>query len=251
MHPTALWLLLVAAGYLAGSIPFAILIARRHGVDIRKAGSGNAGATNVLRVLGKGPGALCFALDAIKGFAPTLAGGFALGAIGAEDLPASAAWRWLAVMAAPVVGHVFPVFAGFKGGKGVATGFGTALGVWPWMGAPALAALALWVLVQRTTRNVGLASSVAAILLPALVTIALLVNRSTEATAAETLERGLPFLVVSTLLATLVLWRHRTNLAKTFGWDGGPGGAPPAMGEPAQADDARGPQVRSDDPTRP
>lgn len=213
-----LWIAFVALGYLVGSIPFAVLIARSRGVDIYKAGSGNAGATNVMRVLGRGPGALCFALDFLKGLLPTLGAGLAMGWVGRPSLDQTGAWMWLGVMAAPVLGHIYPVFARFKGGKGVATGFGAALGVWPQLGAPASGVFLVWLVCHRLSRNVGLSSSLAAALLPPLVGVGLIVGRPEGASLGESLTHGLPFLVVSSLLALLILWRHRTNLARTFGF---------------------------------
>jgi glycerol-3-phosphate acyltransferase PlsY len=103
--------LIVAAGYLAGSLPFGYWIARRAGHDVRATGSGNIGATNVARVLGRGAGLATFALDAIKGAIAPAAGFLAGAPIG---------WCAAAAVAA-VVGHCWPVFLGFRGGKGVAT----------------------------------------------------------------------------------------------------------------------------------
>src|SRR5437016_1587601 len=116
------WLLLMLAAFVSGSIPFALLIGKAHGIDIRAYGSGNIGATNVGRVLGKGAGLLCFALDVLKGFLPTLGAGAVMGLIGGSifDAPIGprAACPWLAVMALSVLGHIFSPWVGFKGGKG-------------------------------------------------------------------------------------------------------------------------------------
>src|SRR5262245_15787887 len=135
--------LLILSSALSGSIPFGLLIARARGIDIRKHGSGNIGATNVWRVLGPGPGLLCLALDIAKGLIPTLAAGFALHLIPARALEPRDAWAWLGVVAAAILGHIFTPFASFKGGKGVATGLGALLGVWPFLTLPALGSLAL------------------------------------------------------------------------------------------------------------
>jgi acyl-phosphate glycerol 3-phosphate acyltransferase len=138
----SLWLSLLILSFLSGSIPFGLLIARARGVDIRRHGSGNIGATNVWRVLGRGPGLLCFALDVLKGLAPTLGAAWTTGLLGPRALPgpidARSAWLWLVVMALAILGHMFSPWVGFRGGKGVATGLGALLGVWPFLTAPAL-----------------------------------------------------------------------------------------------------------------
>ena len=112
-------LLLPAAAYLIGSIPFGLLLSRRSGIDIRQHGSGNIGATNVSRLVGKKIGLLTLFLDAAKGFLPMLAAGLLLGGDdSSRDLITALCG------AAAVTGHMFPVFLRFKGGKGVATALG-------------------------------------------------------------------------------------------------------------------------------
>jgi glycerol-3-phosphate acyltransferase PlsY len=219
------WLLLAAA-FLSGSIPFGLLIGRLRGVDIRQHGSKNIGATNVGRVLGRPWGFLCFGLDLLKGLLPTLAAGAALGMLsgpgdGGAGAGASAGagvvWAWLGIMAAPILGHMFSPWVGFRGGKGVATGFGALLGVWPMLTLPAALALVVWVGVVKVTRYVGLASCAAAASLP--VSVSLLTwwgPHSGWASLAGSWERAWPYLVVSGLLAGLVIFKHRGNLARTW-----------------------------------
>jgi glycerol-3-phosphate acyltransferase PlsY len=150
----ALWLL---GSYLAGSLPIGLLIGRMRGVDLRRAGSGNIGATNAGRVLGKPWFFVVFALDFLKSFAPTLlASRFGGGGL-ERDLLA------LLCGVAAVVGHVFSLFLRFKGGKGVATSAGVFCAL-AW--APTLCALVAWNVVFRTTRFVSLASLAAAVALP-------------------------------------------------------------------------------------
>ncbi|MEC9372451.1 MAG: glycerol-3-phosphate acyltransferase, partial [Planctomycetota bacterium] len=169
MSDWMVWAALMVGAYFAGSIPFALLISKSRGVDIRKHGSGNVGATNVMRVLGKRAGITCFALDVLKGAAPVVIAGFATGVIREDAIAAREAWLWLGVAAAAILGHVFPVWLKFRGGKGVATGLGALAAVWPWLTLPSAAALVVWIVCQRVTRNVGFSSSVAAVALPLVV----------------------------------------------------------------------------------
>ena len=149
------YLLAALASYLSGSVPWALLVTRwRAGVDLRTVGSGNPGATNASRVLGKGWGSAILLLDAAKGAAPTLAlpAPLADGGADAGDLAVICGL-------AAVLGHVFPVWLRFRGGKGVATGLGVAA-VLHWPGT--LAGLAAFLLTAKLTRLVALASVVAA-----------------------------------------------------------------------------------------
>lgn len=218
-----IWLGWLVGAYLVGSIPFGLLIGRARGVDIRAAGSGNLGATNVGRVLGRGWGVTCFALDVAKGLVPVaLFGGLghpaiatALGeapaATGAAQTGATAtavaALAWVSVAAAAVAGHVFPLYLGFRGGKGVATGLGVLLGVWPVLTLAGLAAAVLWLGLMLTKGYVSLASIAAAVALPVL-TIA-------SGAALGLRPSGITvYAAVTALLAALVLWRHRDNIAR-------------------------------------
>ena len=174
--------------YLLGAVPFGLLVARSKGVDIRKQGSGNIGATNVLRVIGKGWGVFTLVLDALKGFVPA----FVFPMLGNLD----SEWGALFGLAA-ILGHTFPVYLGFKGGKGVATSAGMLLGVAP---AAVGVGLVCWIAVMALSRYVSLASIVAAI-----------------AVAVAVWVRGDKALVVNialTLLAALVVWLHRANIKR-------------------------------------
>ncbi len=206
------WWLWLTGAYLAGSIPFGLLIGRMHGVDVRRAGSGNVGATNVGRLLGRKWGVACFVLDLLKGAAPVAIYGWTHGAAAAVRSadPAGdwlAAAQWLGVAAATVVGHVFPIWLGFRGGKGVATGLGAVLGVWPLLTLPAAFAAVVWLAVVRLSAYVSVASIAAAASLP-LFTLAgawwfALPPRPTAV-----------FVGVTAALALLVVWRHRENLSR-------------------------------------
>src|SRR5690349_16872893 len=127
-------LCLIPAAYLLGSVPYGLLVAKTRGVDPRTAGSGNIGATNVGRLLGKKFFAIVFILDLLKGLLPTLAAAFILAHSNGPATPYSAAdyLLWLLVAFAAVCGHMFSVFLKFKGGKGVATSAGVVLGVFPY-----------------------------------------------------------------------------------------------------------------------
>ncbi|MEY3957622.1 MAG: hypothetical protein RJA37_225 [Verrucomicrobiota bacterium] len=150
-------------GYLLGSVNFAVLVAKRHGVDILKEGSGNPGATNVKRVLGKGPGNLVFALDVLKGFAGT---GLPHLLLRMEETPAAADAHFTVCVAGFVgtlLGHCFSCLLKFKGGKGVASTIGGLVVLLP---VPILIGAVLWGLVFLASRYVSLASLALGVSLP-------------------------------------------------------------------------------------
>ncbi|MGD9613706.1 MAG: glycerol-3-phosphate 1-O-acyltransferase PlsY [Kiritimatiellia bacterium] len=148
--------LLVFAAYLMGAIPNGLLIARMKGVDLQKVGSGNIGATNVFRCVGKGWGVLAFGLDAVKGFVPAF--------FFPRLLETAPPWLGLACGVAAVAGHNWPVWLKFKGGKGVSTSAGMLLGI-----APAAVGIgfAVFALTVALTRFVSLGSILAAGAVPA------------------------------------------------------------------------------------
>ncbi|MBM4109402.1 MAG: glycerol-3-phosphate 1-O-acyltransferase PlsY [Phycisphaerae bacterium] len=207
--------ILVAA--LLGSVPTGFLIARARGIDLRTRGSGNIGATNLGRVLGRNAFVLCFTLDALKGLVPTLAYGLWGGLAGRLDLPAGDVAAWLGVMLAPVLGHMFCPWLGFKGGKGVATGLGALLGVAPVLTIAGLGGLAVWLAVFKARGIVSLASIAAAASVPLVVAALLLVGRAgvgPRAWGTATLAGWWPYLVLTTALAIFVIVRHRANIAR-------------------------------------
>ena len=192
-------LIITATSYLAGSIPFGYLAGKLAGIDIRKHGSGNIGATNVLRVLGKKWGAAVFFADAFKGFFAVRLALF----IVSRDPETSAYSEFYAILAAAVcvAGHSFPAWLRFKGGKGVATSAGALFGVVP---VAAFSIFVVWMIVFETTRYVSLASVVAAGALP--VAVAVLVwMKQTE---------GIVLFYFSLAMTLLVVWRHRSNIAR-------------------------------------
>lgn len=206
--------LIIIAAFLAGSIPFGLLIARAKGVDIRKHGSGNIGATNVGRVLGRRFFFLCFALDLLKGLLPTLAMGAALGALGAFTMSMHDAAWWLGAAVASILGHVFCPWLGFKGGKGVATGLGALLGVFPLLSVAGGVATVVWILAMLLWRYVSLASIIAAITLAPTIGLAWWLA-SRQRTGQTTPEPAmLLFVGIGALLTLLVVWTHRANIGR-------------------------------------
>ena len=182
--------------YLFGAIPFALIIGKLHGVDIRTVGSGNVGATNVTRAVGPLQGKICFVLDLLKGAIPVLAAQLLL-----PRMPGMA----IAAGAIAILGHMFPIYLKFKGGKGVSTGAGVALALAP---LPLLCALALWAALFLMTRYVSVASILAAVALPILAFIFRL-------TAIGSLTaRSLPVLVFFCAIAAITVYRHRSNIQR-------------------------------------
>jgi glycerol-3-phosphate acyltransferase PlsY len=204
------WPIWVAISFLSGSVPFGVILAKAHGVDLRSVGSGNVGATNVGRALGRRWGFLCFFLDALKGALPVLAAGRAIGALATPvtDLPPHDLWWWSAVVFAALLGHVFSPWIGFKGGKGVATGFGAMVAMWPVLTWPVLLALASWLLCMRATRIVSLSSMVAGCALPLFCAITL--------RWPDTDSVGSPWrpMAITGAMAAAVLLTHRANIRR-------------------------------------
>jgi glycerol-3-phosphate acyltransferase PlsY len=181
----------VAVAYLIGSIPFSFLVARAFGVhDVRRVGSGNVGATNVLRSAGRTAGALALVLDVAKGAAAA--------ALAVQLAPGEPALPAAAALAA-VVGHIFPVWLRFRGGKGVATGLGAFAPLAP---VAVLGALAAFALVALATGFVSLGSVAGAVVLAGL---------------AAGLRGPDPVAIAATLSAALVVFRHRSNLRRILG----------------------------------
>jgi len=177
---------LIAAAYLIGSIPTGLLLARAFGVDIRNTGSGNIGATNVYRTLGRKVGIMTLVGDCLKGLVPVLA---------AKYLGISSGWIALVGLSA-FLGHVYTVFLGFKGGKGVATALGVFLGVSP-VAVPAV--LVIFSLVLWKWRYVSLASVTAAVAMPVLVAV---------------VEHNAFLILMSILISAVVIYKHQGNIER-------------------------------------
>ncbi len=182
--------LLILAAYVLGSIPNGLLIARGKGIDLQKVGSGNIGATNVFRCVGKGWGIFAFVLDAVKGFVPAFF--FPQLMAGAPD------WLGLACGVAAVAGHNWPVWLKFKGGKGVSTSAGMLLGIAP---AAVGVGFLVFALTVALTRFVSLGSILAAIAVPAAY---IAINGTGNKLLAGAL----------IVMGLLVIFKHRANIRR-------------------------------------
>lgn len=182
---------LLGAAYLIGAIPFGLLIGRLVGADVRRAGSGNIGATNVGRVLGKKLGALTLVCDVAKGFLPVwLAAGLL------PDTTANREWLVMACGLATVVGHMFPLYLKFKGGKGVATALGVFLFISPWS---VLISLLVFSGALTAFRYVSVASLTASLLIPLWLWL-----------LGET-----SVILLTALAIVLLIWfQHRSNIGR-------------------------------------
>ena len=192
-------LFVAAVAYLFGSIPWGYIAGRLKGIDVRAHGSGNIGATNVLRVLGKPWGFTVFFADAFKGFLAVRAALLLV-----TRTPGAAEYaEFYAILAAAacVAGHSFPVWLRFKGGKGVATSAGALFGVVP---IASVTIFLVWLVVFLTTRYVSLASIIAALALP--IVVAVLVHLK--------FTQGHVLLYFSMVMTALVVWRHRSNISR-------------------------------------
>ncbi|HUI05859.1 MAG TPA: glycerol-3-phosphate 1-O-acyltransferase PlsY [Verrucomicrobiae bacterium] len=175
--------------YLLGSVPTGFLWARARGIDIRQVGSGNIGATNVMRVVGKGPGIAVLVIDAAKGFLPVF---FAPRIFPAVDRSVLQIVCCIAVIA----GHNWTCWLKFKGGKGVATSAGALLAFLP---GPLLCALGVWLVVFALGRYVSLASIGAAVALPI---------------ATWLIDRDATLVTFTAVLAAVAIYKHRSNIRR-------------------------------------
>jgi len=198
------FVILIIGAYLLGSIPFGLIIARAHGKDLRSIGSGNIGATNLSRALGKKWAYLCFILDVTKGLVPMLA------ATGFISSPPHITELLLALAAgcAAVLGHIFPIYIKFRGGKGVATSFGVALGLWPYYTVCSFFALGVWAVTVLMWRYVSLASIVASIAFPLALILVIVLTPDWDFADLW------PLLAVATAIPLIVIVRHRENIKR-------------------------------------
>lgn len=194
-----LWLLILP-GYLAGSIPFGLLLGKLRGVDIREEGSGNIGTTNVFRILGRKAGIFCLVLDVLKGFVPV----FLAHQLVPDDLTGDTIEVLTAF--ATIMGHNYSPWIGFKGGKGIATTGGALLALAPFA---VLVLVVIFVIVTLTTKYVSLGSIATGIALPLLTLFGSYYHGKI---ADGTWNK--PLFVFSLVAGTLAVWKHRSNLAR-------------------------------------
>lgn len=188
---------IVAICYLLGSIPFGLIAGRMRGIDIREHGSRNTGATNVVRVLGKKIGIPVFLLDAGKGVAAVLvAQHLARG----SGIPGASAEIMGAICC--ILGHNFPIWLGFKGGKGIATSAGVLIGMLP---LAALGSFLMWLAVFYACRYVSIASIAASLTVPLVVMLQLVFMWK---------QGGWPYFYFALVVGLLAIWRHRANIKR-------------------------------------
>jgi glycerol-3-phosphate acyltransferase PlsY len=222
--------ILIGASFLAGSIPFSLLVGLAKGVDIRSVGSGNVGATNLGRALGRRWFFVGFALDMLKGQIAVLVSGGLLGTLGHVHAPFLHTLAWVACALAAILGHVFSPWIGFKGGKGVATGLGVLLALYPAMTIPGAAALVVFLGALATSRVMSLAAMVAASTVPVwtIATILYFARRDANGVAPLITAGAWLFIGFSVLIPAIVLWTHRANIQRLRA------GAEPRIGQRVQ-----------------
>ena len=207
--PETRWLMvLIPIAYLVGSVPFGLIVGKSRGVDPRTAGSGNIGATNVGRLLGKRFFFLVFALDLVKGMTPMLVASSLVHMIPEAHRDRGVYLLWLLVGFAAVLGHMYSAFLKFTGGKGVATSLGVALGLAPQFTLAALAAVVVFVVTFALTRYVSVGSMVAACSFP-LAYLAIGRARGWDVTGSQ-----LPLTIFAVLIAGMIVYKHRGNIAR-------------------------------------
>ncbi|MCH7559441.1 MAG: glycerol-3-phosphate 1-O-acyltransferase PlsY [Planctomycetes bacterium] len=202
----------VIGAYLLGSIPFGLLIAKAHGKDLRSIGSGNIGATNVSRALGRKWAYLCFVLDVLKGMVPMLATLSLTRPLSTQSQTEKVIllWLWLATGCAAILGHIFPIYVKFRGGKGVATSFGVALGLWPYYTICVSFSVAIWVVLVLIWRYVSLASIGASVTFPLVLLLAIILRPGWDFVNLW------PLLIAATAIPLMVIIRHSENIKRLF-----------------------------------
>jgi len=195
--PIVGYILVVLIAYLLGSIPTGFLVAKARGVDIRSVGSGNIGATNVFRILGKTAGAIVLLVDAAKGWlAVFVVARLVSGWFYPDAGPLAREWFSLCAGIAAILGHNYTCWLHFKGGKGIATSAGVLVALVP---GPLLIILGIWIVVFALSRYVSLASISAAFALPF---------------AAWVLGASTNIIIVTATLAALAIYKHKANIQR-------------------------------------
>jgi glycerol-3-phosphate acyltransferase PlsY len=206
--PAAPLIALIPIAYLIGCVPFGLIIGKSRGVDVRQSGSGNIGATNVGRLLGRKFFFIVFFLDMFKGLAPMLIASMIVHQVAEPDRTRQLYLLWLLVGFAAILGHMFSIFLKFKGGKGVATSAGVMLGLFPYFTLPGLAAIVIFIIVFVAFRYISLGSITGAAALPLLYA---LIGRARgwPITGSQ-----LPLLIFSIVMALLIILKHRSNIQR-------------------------------------
>ncbi len=224
-----LWLCPLFA-FLLGSVPFGYFIAKSKGIDIREHGSGNIGATNVFRVIGKKEGLICLFLDALKGFIPVVIAINLVRVAGAGppwvSLPFPDSWILVEPLASrfsvqlvhvlsallAVLGHNYSPWIGFKGGKGIATSAGVVIALMP---AAIVLLVVIFALTLVFTRYVAVASMVGAFALPVLTHLGARFHKNSDGISLwEAGTWNKPLFFFALLIGTLAIWKHRTNIRR-------------------------------------
>ncbi len=222
MTATQSLLLLIPLAYLVGSIPFGLIVGLSRGVDVRASGSGNIGATNVGRLLGKRCFFLVLFLDLLKSLMPMAFASWIVGRVPEAQHGWPLYLTWLLVGFAAVMGHMFSVFLRFTGGKGVATSAGVVLGLYPYFTLAGLVVVGVFALVFFTTRYISLGSIAASCAFP-LAYFAIGRARGWPVFSAQ-----LPLLVFAVIMGGLIVWKHRSNITRLRAGTENRAGAPAA-----------------------
>jgi glycerol-3-phosphate acyltransferase PlsY len=187
--------IIILIGYLLGSIPSAVWVGKRfYGIDVREHGSKNAGATNTFRVLGKKPGKIVLLIDVFKGLLAVLAPQFLFPELSYETI---VQFKIIAAVTV-ILGHVFPLFAGFKGGKGVATALGVIIAIHP---MTACICLAIFLIVFLTFNYVSLGAIITAVIFPIILIFVFQ-------------EKSVPLILFSIVIGTAVVITHKKNIVR-------------------------------------
>jgi glycerol-3-phosphate acyltransferase PlsY len=198
-------LILIAVAYLVGSIPFGLLVGWMKGVDVRTVGSGNIGASNVGRLLGRKFFFIVMFLDLLKSLLPMLAASW----LTAGAVPSPRLYVLILLVGfAAICGHMFSVFLKFKGGKGVATSTGVLLGLWPFYTLPGLVTIGVFIALFFATRFISVGSLGAAVTFP-IAYLAFALGMHWHPFGGQS-----PLLVFAVVISALVIYKHRSNIAR-------------------------------------
>lgn len=190
--------ILFVSSYLLGGIPTGYIVGRLHGIDIRKHGSGNPGTANVYRTLGKVPGLITFAIDFLKGFAPALVAAHYFFIPGSTDFSKGHWWLPVTAGALAIAGHIWTVFLGFRGGKGVATAAGVFMALLP---VPTAGAFVVFAVAVALTGHISVGSMSASVALPILCFL-----------LAKDYQR--PFTLLALSVCALIFYTHIANIRR-------------------------------------